>query len=122
MKSTDKLTFQLIIFLLLISINLLLLYEYISAHEEVHSTIYDNYGINNTVKINIFSSSYTETESGCYSENCKIQQNLTEIVGYHLMPFFSMFLAFLTIISFLLFQIVLNLQNKNDNKYSNEKK
>lgn len=79
-------TVAFISFFLFYSSNILMVYY----HENAHSEVYERYNIESEININWYSVSGTtavdkkEYEEKC-DDFCKLAQNQTEIVGYHLM-------------------------------------
>lgn len=67
-------------------------------HENAHKQIYENYGIKSFAEIGIFKG-MTFPEKACNTEDCKLSQSLTEIIGYHSIAFiynlWFMFLIFM---------------------------
>lgn len=57
-------------------------------HENAHKEIFKEYGIHSTIEYKWFSlrgaSALTIPEKGYCNDNCKSDQNLNDIVGYHL--------------------------------------
>lgn len=78
------------------------------THELVHSEIYRHYGIESEITWFYIEEgeswwqthSVTIAESPCPTEECKLAQNMNEVVGYPLMVIYSIFACFLYIIAF----------------------
>ena len=79
----------------------LMSYGAIGVHEEAHKNIYGYYGIESNIHYNSYGIPYeVQAEKPCpISTNCRLSQDLVDIVGYQLVPIYMiLFLAFAFII------------------------
>lgn len=68
-------------------------------HEQVHVSIYRSYGIESRVDyISHFPHIVTIAEKQCPSDNCRLANNINEVVGYHLEVFYLVFSVLATLI------------------------
>lgn len=59
-------------------------------HEQVHIQIYANDGIDSHIEyFSHFPNLVTVAEEPCKTEICRLSHNLNEIVGYHLIVFYT---------------------------------
>lgn len=58
-------------------------------HEQAHSEIYLSYGIKSNIEyFSHFPDFVTIAESPCPTDSCELANNINDIIGYSLMPFY----------------------------------
>ncbi len=75
---------------LIILIGAITLFVFGYYHEAVHQTIYQSYGIESEVYyLKYFPDFVTIPAKPCPNESCTLAQNMTESIGYQLLPLIS---------------------------------
>ena len=70
----------------------------IFEHESAHKEIYRHYDIKADITID-YLYAYTTPEEPCPNDSCILANNLNEVVGYHMLPIYSLLaLGLLTIL------------------------
>lgn len=72
------------------------------AHEEVHKIAFDRDGIYSEVVYQNFFPTMVVAEQGCDSDECKIMNNMNEVVAYNQVTYIVLLISAFSIIIFIL--------------------
>lgn len=86
-------------------------------HEQVHVAIFKSYGIDSEVEYFPEGRRFdfiTRPEKPCPSEGCILAHNITDAIGYHILPIWAGLVVIFPIFIIKLVEILETLKEKND--------